>query len=83
MGELLTEADRRTREVTWDVGAYDAPALMSAWPPFATAVETVMPQKRRFVLHQDRKDIAAGRICNATRVRSYVTLSGVRVTVPG
>jgi len=40
-------------------------------------------QKRRFVLHQDREDIAAPRICNATRVRSYVTLSGVRVTVPG
>jgi predicted site-specific integrase-resolvase len=35
------------------------------------------------VLHQDREDIAAGRICNATRVRSYVTLSGVCVTVPG
>ena len=42
VGELLTEADRRTREVTWDVGAYDAPALMSAWPAFATAVERVL-----------------------------------------
>ena len=30
------------------------------------------------MLHQGRKDIAAVRICNATRVRSYVTLSGVR-----
>jgi len=28
------------------------------------------------VLHKDREDIAAGRICNATRVRVYVTLSG-------
>ena len=37
-----------------------------------------MTQKRRFVLHQDCEDIAADRICNATRVRSYVTLSGVR-----
>ena len=27
-----------------------------------------MTQKRRFVLHEDREDIAAGRICNATRV---------------
>jgi hypothetical protein len=42
VGELLTEADRRTREVTWDVGAYDAPALMTAWPAFATAVERVL-----------------------------------------
>jgi hypothetical protein len=40
-------------------------------------------QKRRFVLHQDREDIAAGRICNATRVRCYVTFSGVCVTVLG
>jgi hypothetical protein len=40
-------------------------------------------RERRFVLHQDREDIAAGRICNAIRVRIYVTLSGVRVTVPG
>lgn len=40
-------------------------------------------QKRMFVLHQDREDIAAGRTCNATRVCSYVTLSGVRFTVPG
>jgi hypothetical protein len=39
-----------------------------------------MTQKRRFVLHEDREDIAAGRICNATRVRAYVTLSGIRVT---
>jgi hypothetical protein len=42
-----------------------------------------MTQKRRFVLHQDREDIAAGRISNATRVRFYVTLSGVCVTDPG
>ena len=41
-----------------------------------------MTQKRRFVLHQDRKDIAAGQTCNATRVRAYVMLSGVCVTVP-
>jgi hypothetical protein len=40
-------------------------------------------RQRRFVLHQDREDIAAGRICDATRVRSYVTLSGIRVTAPG
>jgi hypothetical protein len=39
-------------------------------------------RERRFVLHQDREDIAATRICNATRVRFYVTLSGVCVTVP-
>jgi hypothetical protein len=38
---------------------------------------------RRFVLHQDRKDIAAGQICNVTRVRAYVMLSGVCVTVSG
>ena len=38
-------------------------------------------QKRRFVLHEHREGIAAGRICNATRVRAYVTLSGVCVTV--
>lgn len=42
-----------------------------------------MPQKRRFVLHQAREDIAAGRICNATRVRSYATLSGVLRYVSG
>lgn len=29
---------------------------------------------RTFVLHQDREDIAAGRIRNATRDRSYVTI---------
>jgi hypothetical protein len=40
-----------------------------------------MPQKRRFALHQDRKDIAADRICNAIRVRTYVTLSDVCVTL--
>jgi hypothetical protein len=48
-----------------------------------TRQEVVMPQKRRFVLHQDREGIAAGRVCNATRVRCYVTLSGVCVTVLG
>ena len=35
-------------------------------------------RERSFVLHQDREDIAADRMCNATRVRSYVTLPGVR-----
>src|SRR6266699_2631877 len=42
-----------------------------------------MTRKRRFLLHTDRDDIGPGRICNATRVRRYVTPSGVRVTVLG
>ena len=44
----------------------------------ATSDIDMYVRERRFVLHQDREDIAADRICNATRVRSYVTLSGVR-----
>src|SRR5438876_753654 len=42
-----------------------------------------MTRKRRFLLHTDCDDIGPGRICNATRVRRYVTPSGVRVTVLG
>lgn len=38
----------------------------------------LLVRKRRFALHENRGDIAARRICNATRVRSYVTLSGTR-----
>ena len=60
------------------------PGLVVAVEP--SVIQDLRPlyvRERRFVLHQDREDIAAGRICNATRVRSYVTLSGVRVTVPG
>ena len=44
---------------------------------------TLHVRERRFVLHQDREDIAAPGNCNATRVRCYVTLSGVCVTVFG
>jgi hypothetical protein len=32
-------------------------------------------RERRFALHEHREDIAVRRICDATRVRSYVTLS--------
>jgi len=41
---------------------------------------TVCPGTR-FVLHQDCEDIAAAGSVNTTRVRCYVTLSGVCVTV--
>lgn len=63
VGELLAEADRRTREVTWDVGAYDAPALMSAWPAFATAVEKVLTA----IPGPDRAQLALSRSLASTR----------------
>ena len=82
MTREVNHADRRVETLR----PYDAKhgGLLAEWPYLLSRVcEAVEPQKRRFVLHQDREDIAAGRICNATRVRSCVTLSGVCVTVPG
>jgi hypothetical protein len=36
---------------------------------------TLFVRERRFALHEHGEDIAVRRICDATRVRSYVTLS--------
>ena len=42
VGELLIEANRSIRSLTWDIGAINARGVLAAWPGLAAASRRVL-----------------------------------------